>query len=422
VNDLHSNSGSVLTWVTALSITLAMQTMSAFLIRVLPVIAPELTAAAGVAPQNIGVLSGFIAGGTMWFLVCGSLLLTYFGPVRVLQLGAIVGAVGVLMAVPANWWILLLASLLIGVGYGPSPPAGSEILTRAAPTGSRSLIMSIKQSGVPLGGAMAGLILPPIVEQAGWRTAMFVAAALALACAAVVQPWSGRIDPNRKMVRPPRLGSLFSTANLKAPFTVLREAPGMLPMTFAGFCFACVQGCLLAFFVTQLTTEIGFSLAAAGAAFSVMQISGTFARVAMGWLADKLGGSRTLLLLAIASSLMVFVESRIDPGCSYWNVTLISLLIGITSTSWNGVYLAEVARLAPVGRVGDGTSGSTFFTFSGYLFAPIVFALGIPVAGSYAACFFMLALIALLAVPALWRCMTLSAGQGATAGSGQGVR
>ena len=397
-------------WVAALAISLTMQTVSAFLTRLLPVIAPVLTAAAGVAPQNIGILTGFVAGGTMWFLMGGSLLLAYFGPVRLLQLGALVGAAATLAIITANWWILLIASFVIGVGYGPSPPAGSEILTRAAPQGRRALIMSIKQSGVPLGGAIAGLLLPPIAAWAGWRISMLVAAALAIASAAAVQPWRASLDTNRDLTRSPTIGNLLSPANLKAPFVVFREIPGILPVTFAGFCFACVQGCVLAFFVTQLTTEVGLSLAVAGAAFSAMQLSGTFARVVMGWFADRLGGLKALMLLAIASSAMVFVLSRINPGWSSWLVMLVGLVVGTTSTSWNGVYLAEVARLAPPGRVGDATAGSTFFTFSGYLLAPILFALAVPFAGSYGACFFVIALVALLAVPALWRCMRQSLG------------
>lgn len=390
-------------WVAPLAITMIMQTMAAFLMRVLPVIAPELTAAAGVAPEKIGILAGIVAGGTMWFLVGGSLLLAFFGPVRLLQLGALIGAAGTIAVITANWWILLVASFFIGVGYGPSPPAGSEILTRAAPKGRRSLIMSIKQSGVPLGGALAGLILPPIAAHAGWRASLLVAAMLALIAALCVQPWRSTLDQTRDTTRPPSFGNLFSPANLKAPFVVLWNIPGMLPVTFAGFCFACVQGCLLTFFVTQMTTEIGFSLAVAGAAFSAMQFSGTFARVVMGWLADKLGGPRALMLLAVGSSAMIFVVSRIGVQWPIWLITVVGLVVGTTSTSWNGVYLAEVARLAPPGRVGDATAGSTFFTFSGYLLAPIIFALALPYVGNYGACFVVLSAIALLAVPALWR-------------------
>jgi len=389
-------------WVPALAISLTMQTVAAFLTRLLPVIGPEMTAAAGVPPQYIGILSGLVAGGTMWFLMSGSLLLSFLGPVRLLQLGALVGAAATVAIVTANWWILLLASFAIGIGYGPSPPAGSEILTRSSPPGRRALIMSIKQSGVPLGGAIAGLILPPIAVCCGWRISVLAAALLASLAAAAVQPWRTSLDASRDLDRLPTVGNLFSAANFKAPFVVFLQIPGILPLTVAGFFFACVQGCVLAFFVTQLTTEIGFALAVAGASFSTMQLSGSFARVIMGWVADKIGGLRALMALSIASATTVFIMSRISPEWSFWPVISVGLIVGMTSMSWNGIYLAEVARLAPPGRIGDATSGSTFFTFIGYLLSPMLFALAIPFAGSYGTCFSVLSLVALLALPALW--------------------
>lgn len=393
--------GPLPAWVSALAITMGMQTMAAFLGRVFPVIGPELTAAAGVPPEQIGLLAGLTAGGTMCFLAGGSLLLSYFGPVRMLQFGAVVASLGVLASLGAWWPMLLVASFVIGIGYGPSPPAGSELLTRNAPRGRRSLIMSVKQAGVPLGGALAGLVVPPIAAWAGWRAALVAAAALPLLAVLLVQPWRASLDRARDMSRAPTLGNLLSPANLTAPFAVVRSSAAMLWVAAAGFCFAAVQGCLIAFFVTQLTTEIGYALAVAGVAFSAMQISGTFARVLMGWIADRIGNLPALVALALCSGAMVLVVAAIAPGWPFWAVTLIGLVVGTTSTSWNGVYLAEVARLAPEGRIGDATAGSTILTFSGYLVAPIVFALAVPAVGGYGVCFAALAGIAVLAVPML---------------------
>jgi len=388
-------------WVPALAVTMVMQTMAAFLGRVFPVVGPELTAAAGVAPEHIGFLAGLTAAGTICFLAGGSLLLRFFGPVRLLQIGAVMAALGTLLSLSALWPLLLLAAFAIGAGYGPSPPAGSEILTRNAPPGRRALIMSVKQSGVPLGGALAGVVVPAAALLGGWRLGLLVAASLALLAAVAVQPWRARLDSGRDLSRPPTLGNLLSPTNLSAPFAVIRGHAAMLRLSFVGFCFACVQGCILTFFVTQLTVEIGFSLAVAGAAFAAMQISGTGARIAMGWLADRIGGPRALLFLALASTIMMAVVARITPQWSMAAVTAAGLVVGVTSTSWNGVYLAEVARWAPPGRVGDATAGSTLLTFVGYLLAPMVFALAVPVVGGYGACFQVLAIVAVLAVPVL---------------------
>ena len=41
------------------------------------------------------------------------------------------------------------------------------------------------------------------------------------------------------------------------------------------------------------------------------------------------------------------------------------MTFGATAVGWNGVFLAEIASLAPRDRIGDATGGSAFFTFLG---------------------------------------------------------
>ena len=385
-----------------------LQVVSSFIIRALPVIGPEVTAAAGAAPHDIGILAGAISVGTMFFLLSGSLAIHYCGSVRILQIGAVIGAAGALLGLTASWWFLVLAAFLIGVSYGPSPPAASELLVRTSPPNHRSLIMSIKQAGVPLGSALAGILLPALVALSGWRAALLATAAIALAGALAVQPWREQLDTDRDTAKRPTIGNLFSKVNLAIPFLVLKEIPGMLPLTLAVACFSCMQGCVLTFFVTQLTSEQGFSLAVAGAAFSVMQVSGIFSRIIMGWIADHIGSAKTMLLLALLSTVMVLALAAMSPDWPVWLVMLLGGALGTTCISWNGVFLAEAARIAPPGRIGDATAGSTFFLFVAYAAGPFLFSLGIPLAGGYGVCFVVVALIQLLAVPALFRCIRLT--------------
>ncbi|MGE0714263.1 MAG: MFS transporter, partial [Alphaproteobacteria bacterium] len=61
---------------------------------------------------------------------------------------------------------------------------------------------------------------------------------------------------------------------------------------------------------------------------------------------------------------------------------------------WNGVYMAEVARRAPPDRIGTATGGSMMLTFSGIIFGPAAFGTISAAAGSYAATFSIVALIA----------------------------
>ena len=67
------------------------------------------------------------------------------------------------MSIP-NPYIICLGALIIGLGYGPITPASSAILNEVTPNRIRALIFfSIKQSGVPIGGAIAGILVPSFI-------------------------------------------------------------------------------------------------------------------------------------------------------------------------------------------------------------------------------------------------------------------
>ncbi len=88
----------------------------------LPVVAPLLTRSAGVAPERIGNLSSLTSLGGVLFLAFGSPLLARFGPVRSLQLGAACAVAAMTVAATGAWPALVLAAVMLGLGYGPTPP------------------------------------------------------------------------------------------------------------------------------------------------------------------------------------------------------------------------------------------------------------------------------------------------------------
>jgi MFS family permease len=391
-------------WVRALGVTVLMQVVSAFLAQAMPVIAPTLTEAAGVPSEQVGSLSSVISLGTLWFLMSGHVLLPRWGAVRVLQAGAILGGVGGVLGLGGSWPMLLAAGLIIGLAYGPAPPAGSDILMRHSPRSQRALIFSIKQAGAPLGSAIAGLLLPAIVAASSWRWALLVTAVISAASAFSVEPWRAGIDGERRPSSAGLLSELFSLRSAILPFRVAASRRPLLWLAGAGFSFACVQGCVFSFYVTYLNTALGMSLTAAGTAFAVLQAVGMVARVAMGFLADRLGsGVHALILLGLGSCLASLAAASLSLGLPWAAVLALSAVIGFIGVSWNGVFLAEVARLAPEGRVSEVTSGTTLLIFLGYVVAPAAFAAGIPLVGGYAPCFLAIAGLPLISVAVLLR-------------------
>ena len=88
------------------------------------------------------------------------------------------------------------------------------------------------------------------------------------------------------------------------------------------------------------------------------------------------------------------------PAAVGYFVTVVYLgsMIGTaTAGGWNGVFLAEIARLAPRDRIGDATGGSAFFTFLGVVVTPPLFHLALHLTSSYNVAYALFGLPALAA-------------------------
>lgn len=380
-------------WIAALWVTLLAQTVASFLTQSLPAIAPVMTAEAGLSPEAIGNLASAVALGTVLFLLAGGGLLTRFGPVRTLQIGSAVLAVGMVIAASGSVPALLLASLLLGIGYAPAAPAGSQILQDTAPAQHRTLIFSVKQAGAPLGGTFAGLICAPVAAWLGWQAAVLLGAVVAVVTGLLIQPQRAALDrPEQTRPVQPSKGV---RQMLAAPLAVLRLDARLPPLIVLAISFSIVQGCLFAFTVAWLVTDRHMSLIEAGAVFAAMQAAGVAARIVLGWLADRTGQQgRNLVLQAIAAAICTVLLATVPAGFAI--LILLAVATGSLAASWNGIVMAEVARLVPRERVGDATAGCVLFIFLGYLAGPSIFAAIIAVTASWTGAF--LAIAAQLAV------------------------
>lgn len=358
-------------WKGALAVITAIQAVLALMTRTLPLFALPLTAAAGVSQVAAGQMAAATSFGSMLFFLWGPALLSRFSAVRQLQGGSVLTGLAILLCLSGDWVLILLAALLIGVGYGPSAPAGSNILMRAIPERRRGLAFSIKQAGVPLGGLIAGLVLPGIAVLFGLSAALWAAAAIAIAGAVGLSLWWGDLEtPSKNRQGGP------SSPILGAPiamFHLVWADPKMRRLVLVSLGLSAPQGVLLAYFPVLLSEQAGYSLAAAGAAFAMLQMGGIFGRVFVGWVADWLrSGPAMLIWLCVASGFTMLAIAAIGDTTPPLLVVVISVLAGATVVSWNGIFLSELARIAPEGKVGEVTSAATFVLFAGFVISPLV--------------------------------------------------
>ncbi len=332
----------------------------------LPVMAPAIAADTGLAPSLLGVYSFVMWSCAMVGSSLAGELIARLGPMRVVQLSLALSAVA--LGCGAIGWTPALAVVppLVGVACAIETPASSDILARVTRPKHRTFIFSLKQTGVQVGGMLAGVVYPAALPALGWRGALAALAAMMLAWAFALEPMRRRLDAGSHARRPPAGGS--------GRLALVWRHRGLRDLATASFVFHAMQICLNTFLVAYLVGEHGFSLAAAGLALAVAQFGGFVGRLGFWLIIGPRLGVMTLLLgigfgmtaAALATGLAAGVLSPLALWC-------LCFLFGLTASGWNGVFLAEVARQAPPGDIARVTGGVMMMSYAGLILGPVAF-------------------------------------------------
>lgn len=388
--------------------TVLVQALGTMSVLIVPALAPAVAASLGVPTLFIGYQITLIYVAAMAASLVAGTLVARHGGCRIGQLAMLLDAIGCGLMSLGRLTPMIAGSIFIGTAYGLIIPASSELLIRHAPPHRRSLIFSIKQAGVPVGGMAAGIIGPWIALPFGWHAALWAVGAACL----TVMAWSQR--SRRELDRP----ETRTRVPVLLPWTSLRLVFGNPPLRWLAlstFWFSAVQLSVVAFLVALLVEERQVTLATAGLVLAGVQLSGAFGRVLWGAVADATGrGLGVLVALALAmmaAALAVTAAGSVLPLAA---LIALFLLLGLTANSWNGVYLSEVARLSPGHAVGSVTGAAMFFTFTGVAVGPSLFSQFHDVFGSYQATYVVIAAFSALAALMLMQVRRLVAARRAT--------
>lgn len=369
-----------------LSLTLGIQSLVALAALAPPVIAPAALPDLALATEAwLGVYIALLyLAGMASTLVSGDLI-ARFGPVRVSQLSLVLCGVGVGLIALGHPPLLLLAPFIIGFGYGPVTPAGSQILVKGGAPKAIGLVFSIKQTGVPLGVLIAGLALPWLIALGGWRFAIGCIVTVCLLLSVALQWWRDPFDGDRDPAR--RMTVRRTGASLKTLF----DNPAAYRLACVSFFFGAMQLCVITFLVSYLSHGFEMTLVVAGLLMSVAQASGMVGRIGWGWLSDRSISARAVLIgLAIAMAIAAAILGSLPYGTPWFVIAVIVAVLGATAIGWNGVFLAEIARVAPDSEVGTLTGAALFFTYFGVVVGPPIFGVILSLTHSYAASFIVI--------------------------------
>jgi MFS family permease len=115
-----------------------------------------------------------------------------------------------------------------------------------------------------------------------------------------------------------------------------------------------------------------------------MQFAGVFARIFLGWLADRTKRpAHNLTAQAFIAAALVLAYGGLPDMPQVWMAAVLSGATGFFAASWNGIYMAEIARLSPPERIVEATASSVTVTFLGYVSGPSIFSALVTWTGDY---------------------------------------
>lgn len=330
-------------------------------------LAPVLLVTFALSKAQLGTVFTALSIGSALFTTLAGVIVDRYGE-RVVTLwgGVLLGATLLAASAVASYPWLVACIFLFGISYAAQTPAGGRAVL-AWFDRDRGLAMSIRQTGVPLGGAIGGLILPFLALHYNYRVALAVGGILGAAAAIVAARYY--VDPPRKATTVRGLGDV-----LRGMMRLVRS-PRTILFTLACMVLVSGQTIMNAFFAITAIADVHVSAAVAAGAFAFAQICAVAGRVVWGKLSDTLyRGDRALPIATIGAILTVcaWTIAHIAPGAVF-ELFIVGGLLGFSASSWNGVMATAMAEIGGPEYAGSVLGVALTFIFAAAGAAPLIF-------------------------------------------------
>jgi sugar phosphate permease len=326
----------------------------------LPSIAPQIRHGYGLTLTQVGVVLAALNFGLLLTLLPWGIVADRIGERAVLTTG-LAGCAAALVAAgyTSSFAGLVLALAVAGaLGGGTQSASGRAVMSWFGPE-ERGLALGIRQTAVPLGGAIAAGVLPALTAHISLRAAFFGLAVGCVAGAAIGYALL-RSEPQAAL-------------DDEDPSPPLRN-PRVWRLCVASTFYVTTQISLVGFLVLFLHEDRGVSTAAAAGALAGTQVLGGVARIVVGRWSDRIR-ARIIPLRWIALALAsACAASALLVHASLWLLVPALIAAGTIGLSWNGLSFTAAAEAAGRRRSGASIGLQQTFLSGGGIVAPIAFA------------------------------------------------
>lgn len=317
-----------------------------------------------------GLLVSVVNIGPLFCMLFVGRLLDQYNEKLLISLGSfLLGSSFLLTNIVSGFDGLLFVLLLVGTFYSVSQPGGSKVILKWFPKESRGLAMGIRQAGIPVGGALAGVLIPFFIMKYNMAYAIN-----SIACICIIGGFLFFI-----FYKEPYVQGKVKQERIKLSFWMqLKEVickKELYAIYITGICMISLQMVLVGHFIKFLVTEQSITPILAGKVFSVMFFFGMIGRVVLAAASDLFykGNRQTPLFITVCISIF-FILMLVMSIHTITNVLYgVSALLGFFSIGWFSLFIAEVAESASEESVGMTVSFALTLNQIAIIVAPALF-------------------------------------------------
>jgi sugar phosphate permease len=326
----------------------------------LTVLAPTLRAGFDLSLTQVGLVLAAPTLGSIATLYPWGLATDRVGERIVLSVGLAVASVCTALAAYASSFAALVGLLVLAGAFGASVNSASgRAVMHWFDVRGRGLALGIRQSAVPIAGALVAVVLPRLTTGNDAKPALLTLAAVS-AAGAIIGALVLRDRPGPKPD-----GATAKLAPLRdRRIWMISAASGLLIEP---------QTCLVGFLVLFLHEYRGMSTTAAAAILAVLNVLGIGTRIGAGRWSDIVASRLSpLRKIGVASAVLVALCAALVSAPLGVLVPLL-VLMGCVTISWNGLSFAATAEAAGAARAGTALGiQQTMLAVSGTVY-PITF-------------------------------------------------
>ena len=327
---------------------------------------PQLISALQLSALEVGALASAYSTTLAIASLPGGMIVDRLGTRSSLTIAATIMCCGMLwVATSENFYALSVGMAISGAGYGLiNPAAGRAVLLWFTPQW-RGTLLGVKQTGVPVGGAI-GTALAGLGVIYGWQIGVFGVAFFSGTLAVLFYVLLPREETGSTSTSPPILSSLRKVVSTPH----LNRANLASGLTNGG------QFTLWAFLAETLRQSAALSTSLVAICMGLLQLGTLIGRLFWGVVNDKLLSQQaiyTLRAICLTGTIGAMVLLLLDLS-GYWLMAPIAaLLLGFSICSATGMHVTLTISLASPHYTGTAIGYTMLITNLGGVMMPLIF-------------------------------------------------